>query len=53
MHISMFLKKDEREQTARRIAIRYTNFFEVLLLSVFWITSITFKNLDLWMSVSV
>lgn len=43
----MFFKKDEREQTARRIAIRYTYCFEVLLLTIFWITSITFKNIVL------
>ena len=44
----MFLVKDERVQTANRIAIRYTYFFEVLIISVLWIVTIKYNNLILF-----
>lgn len=43
----MSLIKDERDQIANRIAIRYTCGFEVVLISILWMVSITFKNLIL------
>lgn len=43
----MSLKKDERDQSAIRIAIRYTCCFEMVLMSVLWIMSILFKDLIL------
>ncbi|MBW9158942.1 hypothetical protein [Clostridium tagluense] len=44
----MFLKKDERIQTANRIAIRYIYFFETLLILILWIATIISKNLTLF-----
>lgn len=44
----MFIKKDERVQTASRIAIRYTYFFEVLLITVLWMLTIRYNNLILF-----
>ena len=44
----MFLKKDERIQTADRIAIRYIYFFETLLISILWFATIIRKNLTLF-----
>ncbi|MGK0468374.1 hypothetical protein [Clostridium sp.] len=40
----MFFKKDERDQTANRLAMRYTCCFEAVLISILWIISTTFKN---------
>lgn len=42
----MFLKKDEREQTANRIAIRYTYLFEVVLILVLWIATKKYNNFN-------
>jgi len=43
----MFLKRDERDGYANRVAIRYTCFFEVVIISILWMISITFKNVVL------
>lgn len=43
----MFFKKDERMKTAKRIAIRYTYCFQVILIFALFITSNVFKKLIL------
>ncbi len=43
----MFFKKDERVQTAKRIAIRYTYCFQLLLIVALSITSTMYKGLIL------
>lgn len=43
----MILSEDERVQNSKRIAVRYTYFFEILVISALWILSIMYKNLIL------
>ncbi|MBZ9609255.1 hypothetical protein G9F73_015800 [Clostridium estertheticum] len=43
----MILREDERVQKSKRIAVRYTYFFEILVISALWILSIMYKNLIL------
>ena len=43
----MILSEDERVQKSKRIAVRYTYFFEILVISALWILLIMYKNLIL------
>ena len=43
----MILSEDERVQNSKRITVRYTYFFEILVISALWILLIMYKNLIL------